>query len=99
MRDGGRESGWRDDRPDSSFGRDGRREDDRRGSDFGRDGPPPRGMGRNPGPANRIFAGGMRSQRPPNMPITPEMIREVFSRFGRIVDMRAGLYSVSKFDL
>ena len=91
VRDGGREGGWRDDRRDSNFGRDGRRDDDRRGSDFGRDGPPPRG-GRDSGPANRIFAGGMRSQRPPNMQVTPEMIREVFARFGRIVDMRAGSY-------
>ena len=93
-RDGGRDGGWRDDRADSNFGRDGRREDDRRGSDFGRDGPPSRGGGRPMGPANRIFAGGMRSQRPANMPVTPEMIREVFSRFGRIVDMRAGAYLV-----
>jgi hypothetical protein len=45
--------------------------------------------------ANRIFAGGMRSQRPPSMPVTPEMIRETFARFGRIVDMRAGVYAVA----
>jgi hypothetical protein len=29
------------------------------------------------------------------MPVTPEMIREVFSRFGRIVDMRAGVYAAA----
>jgi hypothetical protein len=27
--------------------------------------------------------------------VTPEMIREVFTRFGRIVDMRAGVYAAA----
>ncbi len=29
------------------------------------------------------------------MPVTPEMIREVFTKFGRIVDMRAGMYAAA----